>query len=151
MAAALGNDPNFAATIAAQIGAKAATRRFERGVRLQRDADAVVLGWRGWRAGTELGQGWAEAGQAITVTGIGSGLSAAGGAGTTSGQNGASPGNSTFEHVVYTGGAGGAGNAGSPTAPGAAEVGGKDGIFGSRTRGAAGARGQAWCRFRSWS
>lgn len=69
---------------------------------------------------------------------------ATGGQTTTSTQNGASPGNYTFQGITYTGGTGGTGNAGAPTAPGAAGAGGNGGIFGSRTRGAAGAAGAAW-------
>ncbi|MCF8610075.1 hypothetical protein L5G28_07850 [Gordonia sp. HY285] len=127
------------------------TRRFERGVDFNGTPTLSFSVGAGGAQAPNSDKGGPNAGQATTATGIGSGLSAAGGSGTTSGQNGASPGNSTFEGVVYTGGAGGTGNAGSPTAPGAAGAGGNGGFFGSRTRGAAGARGQAWYRFRSWS
>lgn len=79
------------------------------------------------------------AGQTVTVT-------ATGGSGTQSGQNGGSPGNFTFQGVGYTGGNGGTGNAGAGAQPGAGGAGGNGGIFGSRTQGGLGGNGQAWCR-----
>lgn len=79
------------------------------------------------------------AGQTITVT-------ATGGSGTQSGQNGGTPVNFTFQGVGYTGGNGGTGNAGAGAQPGAGGAGGNGGIFGSRTQGGLGGNGQAWCR-----
>jgi len=79
------------------------------------------------------------AGQTITLT-------AAGGSGTQSSQNGGVPGNFTFQGVPYTGGNGGTGNAGAGAQPGAGGAGGNGGIFGSRTQGGLGGNGQAWCR-----
>ena len=73
---------------------------------------------------------------------------AAGASGTASGQNGVSPGNITHQGITRTGGTGGTGNGGSATAPGASGAGGNGGIFGSRTRGGAGARGEVVIRFR---
>lgn len=79
------------------------------------------------------------AGQTITVT-------ATGGSGTQSGQNGGSPGNFTFQGIGYSGGNGGTGNAGAGAQPGGGGAGGNGGIFGSRTQGGLGGNGQAWCR-----
>ncbi|MGB6246125.1 hypothetical protein [Gordonia sp. (in: high G+C Gram-positive bacteria)] len=81
-------------------------------------------------------------GEASTV---GSWLTAPGGTGTISGQNGGNPGNFTFNGVTYTGGLGGTGNGGnSTTPPGGGGAGGNGGIFGSRTRGGYGGRGRVW-------
>lgn len=71
-----------------------------------------------------------------------------GGSGTvSSGQNGAAPGNFSFNGKTYNGGTGGTGNAGAGTVPGGAGAGGNGGIFGSRTQGGAGAAGRVWLRF----
>lgn len=64
-------------------------------------------------------------------------------------QNGASPGNYTYNSIVYPGGAGGTGNAGAGSPAGGAGAGGNGGFFTSRTRGGVGARGQIWLVARS--
>ncbi|QFG11186.1 hypothetical protein PBI_CLOVERMINNIE_39 [Gordonia phage CloverMinnie] len=70
--------------------------------------------------------------------------SADGGVGTrSSGQPGLGAGNFTYNGVLYTGGTDSATSA-AGNAPGGGGSGGNGGIFGSRTRGWEGARGQAW-------
>lgn len=59
-------------------------------------------------------------------------------------QDGASPGNYIYRMIEYPGGSGGTGNAGAGSPAGGAGAGGNGGIFGSRTRGGPGARGQLW-------
>lgn len=73
-------------------------------------------------------------------------LTAAGGSGRASGQNGGSPGNYTNPYTgqVHTGGSGGTGNGGDGSAPGGGGAGGNGGLFGSRTRGGAGGNGRVW-------
>ena len=71
-----------------------------------------------------------------------------GGSGTISGQNGQSPGNVSYQGVNKTGGTAGSGNGGAATVPGASGAGGNGGIFGSRTRGGAGAAGMVVLQFR---
>lgn len=83
------------------------------------------------------------------VTGSGmSTVSSSVGFGTASGQNGASPGNVTYQTITRTGGSAGTGNGGSATAPGASGAGGNGGVLGSRTRGGAGASGEVVLRVR---
>lgn len=83
------------------------------------------------------------------VTGSGmSTVSSSVGFGTASGQNGASPGDVTYQTITRTGGSAGTGNGGSATAPGASGAGGNGGFFTSRTRGGAGARGEVVLRVR---
>lgn len=84
----------------------------------------------------------------VVHTGQAFALTSPGGSGTTSTQNGAAPGNTTWQGVTHTGGNGGTGNGGAATAPGAAGAGGNGGIFGSRTRGGAGAAGRVFIRAR---
>ncbi|GEE00167.1 hypothetical protein nbrc107696_06130 [Gordonia spumicola] len=84
----------------------------------------------------------------VVHTGQAFALTSPGGSGKTSTQNGAAPGNTTWQGVTHTGGNGGTGNGGAATAPGAAGAGGNGGIFGSRTRGGAGAAGRVFIRAR---
>ncbi|ADX42610.1 hypothetical protein [Gordonia phage GTE2] len=144
-----GNGSNTAAGSGGNAGSWV-TKRYERGVDFNGTPTLSFSIGAGGAQAANSDHAAPNPGGATTMSGIGSGLSAPGGSGTTSGQNGASPGNITFEGLNYVGGVGGTGNAGSPTAPGAAGAGGNGGIFGSRTRGAAGARGQAWYRLRSY-
>ncbi|QOP65358.1 hypothetical protein SEA_DIABLA_32 [Gordonia phage Diabla] len=88
-------------------------------------------------------------GTASTVTASVGTLTAAGGTGTNSGstrRDGLGPGNYIYLGTEYVGGAlaGDSGQAGN--APGGGGAGGNGGIFGNRTRGGAGARGQVWMR-----
>lgn len=98
----------------------------------------------------------AVAGSATTFTASGSTvLTCAGGSGTNGGTNGGgiregqAAGNYSVDGDTYTGGSdqpSGNGVAGNP--PGGGGAGGNGGIFGSRTRGGAGARGGAWIKAR---
>lgn len=90
-----------------------------------------------------------NSGEDSSVSGTGmTTVTSPGGSGTTSTQNGVSPGNVTYQTVTRTGGSAGTGSGGAATAPGASGAGGNGGIFGSRTRGGAGARGEVVLRVR---
>ena len=83
-----------------------------------------------------------NAGAASSVSGSGiTTVSTAGGSGTRGDQNGASPGNVSYQGIVLAGGSAGTGNAGVGQAPNASGAGGNDGFFYLRTKGGAGARG----------
>lgn len=117
----------------------------------------VHIPWNAYTISVTVGAGGAQpansdhagpnngAASSITVTGYGT-LTAAGGTGKTGAQNGEGGGTQTLNGVTYTRGAGGTGNGGAGTAPGGGGAGGNGGIFGSRTRGGAGAVGRAWFR-----
>ncbi|WAB09542.1 hypothetical protein SEA_WOOPER_39 [Gordonia phage Wooper] len=85
---------------------------------------------------------------AFSISGMGSPVVAAGGSGTktvqgSGWQNAGGGVNFTYNGVTYTMGAEGAANA-AGNAPGGSGGGGNGGIFGNRTQGWEGARGQAW-------
>ncbi|AWY03640.1 minor tail protein [Mycobacterium phage Clifton] len=81
-----------------------------------------------------------------TVPGYGT-LTANGGNGTVdSGRNGEGAGSQTLNGTTYTGGAAATGNGSAGNPPGGGGAGGDGGIFGSRTRGGAGAVGGVWFR-----
>ncbi|UVF60802.1 hypothetical protein SEA_STICKER17_30 [Gordonia phage Sticker17] len=85
-------------------------------------------------------------GTASTVTASAGTLSAAGGTGTNSGRDGPGPGNYIYLGTEYVGGATAVNNGQAGNPPGGGGAGGNGGIFGIRTRGGAGARGQVWIR-----
>lgn len=90
------------------------------------------------------GPNWGGA-STMTIDGAGT-ITANGGDGKVSGQNGENAGTYPHNGQNYVGGNGGTGNGGAGQAPGGAGAGGNGGILGSRTRGGAGARGQCWGR-----
>lgn len=128
------------------------TVTLERGVDIPAMATSltVVVGDGGDRAPNSDLAG-PNPGGSSSVTGSGMSpvsSSSSGGFGTASGQNGASPGDITYQTITRTGGSAGTGNGGAATAPGASGAGGNGGFFTSRTRGGAGARGEVVLRVR---
>lgn len=97
-----------------------------------------TVGAAGTRSGNNGGNTTA------VVSGYGT-LTANGGTGDASGQNGNGPGNQTLNGVTYTGGSGGTGNGGVGGNPGAGGAGGNGGLF-SGSNGGNGGVGKVWIR-----
>ncbi|AYD82136.1 minor tail protein [Gordonia phage Turuncu] len=128
------------------------------GITLQRGVDIPwsetqfpgVVG-AGGAGGANSDNAAGQNGTASTITASVGTLTAAGGTGVNSGstrRDGPGPGNYTYLGIEYVGGAlsDGSGLPGNP--PGGGGSGGNGGVFGNRTRGGAGARGQVWLRAR---
>ncbi|AYB69208.1 minor tail protein [Gordonia phage Foxboro] len=128
------------------------------GITLQRGVDIPwsevqltgVVG-AGGAGGANSDNAAGQPGGNTTITASVGTLTAAGGTGVNSGstrRDGPGPGDYTYLDTTYTGGAlsDGSGLPGNP--PGGGGSGGNGGVFGNRTRGGAGARGQAWLRAR---